>query len=294
MTGLDGSDTYYVDDAGDVVVEGLTGDIDRVFARVSYALAEGSEVERLQTTDAALTGAINLTGNELANAITGNAGLNLIDGGGGNDSLTGLDGSDTYLVDRPGDVVIEGLTGDFDKIRTSASYRLAVGSEVEGLMTDRSTATTAINLTGNEFGNSITGNSGINRLSGGGGNDLLAGGRGADELTGGAGSDRFDFNTILNPVSNVDTITDFSVPQDTILLDRTVFAGIAVDGKLAASAFGLGTSAQDGTDRIVYDAASGNIFYDSDGVNGTAAILFAKVDPNTPLTNIDFSAYTGG
>ncbi|HEX8257423.1 MAG TPA: hypothetical protein VF589_07305, partial [Allosphingosinicella sp.] len=172
MTGLDGSDTYFVDDAADVVLEGLTGDIDRVFARVSYALAEDSEVERLQTTDAALTTAINLTGNEFANAITGNAGLNILDGGGGNDILTGLDGSDTYLVDRAGDIVMEGLTGDFDKIRTSTSYRLAVGSEIEALLTDRSTATTAINLTGNEYGNSIIGNSGINRLSGGGGNDV--------------------------------------------------------------------------------------------------------------------------
>ncbi|HEX8256886.1 MAG TPA: calcium-binding protein, partial [Allosphingosinicella sp.] len=127
-----------------------------------------------------------------------------------------------------------------------------------------------------------------------GGNDVLAGGRGADQLTGGGGADRFDFNTLLNPVSNVDTITDFSAPQDTILLDRTVFAGIAVDGQLAASGFGLGTSAQDRTDRIVYDAGSGSIFYDSDGIGGAGAILFAKVNPNTPLTNADFTAYMGG
>ena len=33
------------------------------------------------------------------------------------------------------------------------------------------------------------------------------------------------------------------------------------------------------------------IRYDSDGVGGTAAILFATVDPGLALTNADFTAF---
>jgi Ca2+-binding RTX toxin-like protein len=81
------------------------------------------------------------------------------------------------------------------------------------------------------------------------------------------------------------------VVDDTIFLDRDIFTGIAVNGTLAAAAFRAGTAAGDADDRIVYDAATGNIFYDADGTGAIAQILFATVNPGTALTNADFSAY---
>ena len=51
------------------------------------------------------------------------------------------------------------------------------------------------------------------------------------------------------------------------------------------------SAAGDATDRIIYDAATGNIFYDPDGTGAAAATLFATVDPGTALTHADFLIY---
>ena len=58
--------------------------------------------------------------------------------------------------------------------------------------------------------------------------------------------------------------------------------------KLPADAFRIGAAAADATDRIIYNSATGDISYDSDGTGANAAILFAKVTPLTALTNADF------
>ena len=87
---------------------------------------------------------------------------------------------------------------------------------------------------------------------------------------------------------NVDDILDFVAADDSILLDRSVFGGIASNGALDASAFAAGTAAQDADDRILYDSVTGRIFYDADGVGGAAAVLFARVDAGTVLTSADF------
>ena len=109
-------------------------------------------------------------------------------------------------------------------------------------------------------------------------------------LTGTASID-FYFDTALSATKNVDRIDSFSVAEDTIMLDRTVFTGVGANGTLSSSAFFAGTAAQDADDRIVYDSASGKIFYDADGSGGGAAVLFAQVAAGTALTNLDFQAY---
>jgi hypothetical protein len=59
---------------------------------------------------------------------------------------------------------------------------------------------------------------------------------------------------------------------------------------LSAAAFRLGTAAGDANDRIIYDKATGNIYYDADGSGGGAKVLFAQVTAGTTLTNADFIA----
>jgi serralysin len=97
LAGLGGSDTYMVDNAADVVMEASGAGNDTVLASVSYKLGAGQSIETLQTTNSAGTAAINLTGNELNQAIIGNAGMNFINGGAGNDTLTGRGGADTFV-----------------------------------------------------------------------------------------------------------------------------------------------------------------------------------------------------
>jgi serralysin len=97
MCGFGGNDQYFVDAAGDVVVEAAGGGTDRVFASVSCALAAGQEIEILTTTNTAGLGAINLTGNAFSQIIHGNGGDNVLNGGAGNDVISGFGGSDIFL-----------------------------------------------------------------------------------------------------------------------------------------------------------------------------------------------------
>jgi phospholipase/lecithinase/hemolysin len=96
---MTGGNTYTLNSAATLVLEGAGGaGLDAVNASVSYALAAGSEIELLATTNAKGKGAINLTGNEFAQAITGNAGANILNGRGGADTLTGGAGKDVFVL----------------------------------------------------------------------------------------------------------------------------------------------------------------------------------------------------
>jgi Ca2+-binding RTX toxin-like protein len=165
MLGGAGDDTYIVDNAGDRVTEDVNAGTDTVQASVSFVL--GNDVENLLLTG---SGAINGTGNVLANAITGNNAANVIDGLAGADTMTGLGGNDTYTVDNAGDQVVEVSGGGTDLVYSSLSYTLP--SEVENLIL---TGTSSINGTGNTSANALTGNSGNNALDGGTGADTLSG-----------------------------------------------------------------------------------------------------------------------
>ncbi len=143
-------------------------------------------------------------------------------------------------------------------------------------------------IAGNHGANTLRGEGRNDRLSGGGGADDLYGGVGSDRLTGGAGADDFFFDTVLNVRNNVDTISDFNVVDDTIQLDDDIFTAVGAVGTLSAAAFRSGSAAQDADDRIIYDSATGRIYYDADGNGSGAAVLFAQVAAGTAMTNADF------
>ena len=96
MIGFDGDDIYFVDNAGDVVIEGLDQGQDIVYASAGYTLAASVRVEILSAADHALSTALNLTGNEFSNEIWANQGANVLDGGAGADFLWGFGGADTF------------------------------------------------------------------------------------------------------------------------------------------------------------------------------------------------------
>lgn len=192
MTGNKGDDIYYVDNAGDTVVEIAGEGTDKVISSVTFTLS-GQQIENLTLTGSAN---VNATGNSLANILIGNAGNNVINGGGGADAMTGGAGNDTFTVDNAGDTVIEASGGGTDLVNASVTFSLS-GQFVENLTL---TGSNAINGTGNSLANTILGNNAANTLNGG---------TGADILSGKGGADVFLFGTS----SGLDTISDFSATQ---------------------------------------------------------------------------------
>jgi len=195
MEGGADDDLYYVNSAGDVVLEAFAEGTDGVRATISYTL--GEEVELLK-----LTGArgIDGSGNELANRLTGNAAANALAGGEGDDTLVGSlgadsmlggGGNDLYLVDDAGDLVVEtsngplardalaaGLEGFIDTVRAAIDYSLGNVANVENV----SLAGQARQAIGNSLDNVLRGNALDNLLDGLAGDDTLKGLGGNDVL----------------------------------------------------------------------------------------------------------------
>ncbi|MDQ6438121.1 calcium-binding protein [Mesorhizobium sp. LHD-90] len=293
LRGFAGNDTYVVDNKADQVIETVGGGVDTVTASTSYALGAGVEVEALRTTSSGGTAAINLTGNALKQSITGNAGDNILHDGGGSgaDTLSGLGGNDTYRIFNSGDVIVEtGAQGSFDIVMAAVDYVLTTGAYIERLATNGSAGTSAIDLTGNNLAQEVIGNAGANILKGLGGDDHIRGLDGKDTLTGGSGRDFFGFNSKLNATTNVDTITDFTVVDDTIELYQSMFTALTTPDTLAASAFRANTTglAGDASDRIIYETDTGRLYYDADGTGAAARVQFAVLSAGLAITNTDF------
>lgn len=140
---------------------------------------------------------------------------------------------------------------------------------------------TADTLVGTGLANKLYGFAGADKLNGKGGGDVLYGGLGKDILTGGAGKDAFVFDT--KPEN--DLITDFSKADgDQIRLSKAIFSGINHTGPLTAAEFHAAAgavSAHDASDRIVYNTTTGALYYDADGLGGTAAVAIATLGGST-------------
>lgn len=146
-------------------------------------------------------------------------------------------------------------------------------------------------INGGGNGDRLLGGAGNDRVNGGGGADLMYGGEGRDTLTGGgghdtlqgdAGADRFVFSA--TGAANADTILNFDLGQDGFLLENRVLRALGTAGDLREEQFALGTAATERDDRIIYDQATGNIYYDRDGSRSAAAVLLGEVADGTALT----------
>jgi Ca2+-binding RTX toxin-like protein len=128
------------------------------------------------------------------------------------------------------------------------------------------------------------------------GNDQIHGGAGNDTLTGGNNNDQFFFDTALDATLNVDNILDFNANSaDKVVLDNDIFTAFgATTGTLAAANFAanVGGNALDSNDFILYDTATGNLYYDADGNGSGTKILFGHLDLSGvagTVDNTDFS-----
>ncbi len=261
LYGGPGDDIYYVDNAGDNVVERANAGSDTVFSNVSYNIP--GNVEKLVLTGA---DAVSAYGNELANTLvgndlnnslfggggddvlTGNGGIDVLDGGQGNDQMAGGTGNDTYYVDSPADLVTEVVGEGIDTVKTALSYVL--GANVENLT-----------LLGYNQPLSATGNALDNVLIGNDGDNVIMGLGGRDVLTGGAGQDTFG-GTRAELAG--DTITDLSVGDRIAITDADParFAYTRVGGALSLGD-GQGVMLQDGfTGRLVAQKAAQGVVLD--------------------------------
>lgn len=252
LVGGIGDDTYYVKGAGDVVVEGVDGGNDTVYASIDYTLT--ANVETLRMTGEGLTG----TGNELDNRIIGSNGIDHLYGMGGNDVIQGQDGDD----------VIYGGDGD-DTIRGDD------GNDT---------------LFGDDGNDKLYGGAGNDVINGGAGNDTIEGGAGVDILTGGAGKDVFIFRAgDLDGTSkaNPEIITDFSKADGERINLSNIDAKIAT---AADDPFTfIGTKAFSGkAGELHYEVQDGHAFVSGD-VNGDGVADFTiKLLGVTSLAAGDF------
>lgn len=141
-------------------------------------------------------------------------------------------------------------------------------------------------LYGGAANDQLYGGSRADFVDGSGGQDILVGGLGGDTLDGGAGADRFVFKTKLS-AQNADLIFGFTPGEDKIVLDQDIFTQIGPKGALAAGRFVAGTEAGDANDRIIYDAASHQIWYDADGSGRGTKKLIVTLDGPISLTAAD-------
>ena len=126
---------------------------------------------------------ITLIGNIDGDTLFGSNGNDALNGRGGADTMDGGAGNDHFTVDNAGDVIVEAAgQGTNDRARSSVTYALGAGVEVELLSTFGIATTAVINLTGNEFANILEGNAANNFLNGAGGVDSLKGFAGNDCL----------------------------------------------------------------------------------------------------------------
>ena len=165
-------------------------------------------------------------------SLRGGDGTDRLDGGLDSDLMMGELGSDTYVVDNAGDLISAEIGysagGGTDRVESSISYVLAVGTEILSLQgssdltgTGRVMASDA--LLGNSGGNLLEGRGGNDRLNGNEGNDVLIGGEGRDWLVGDAGADVFVFrhaaDSGLGWIER-DFIKDFEQGEDVIDLSE--------------------------------------------------------------------------
>ncbi|WP_143239518.1 calcium-binding protein, partial [Agrobacterium rosae] len=181
LIGGTGNDIYIVDNAGEIITEGVNEGTDIVQTALA-SLILAANVENLTYTGTTI--AFAGTGNTLANVIIGGSGADTLNGGAGDDTLNGGAGADTlvggtgddiFIVDNAGDIVTENTDEGTDTVRTSlASYSLAFLANVENLTY---TGTAAFTGTGNNKNNVIFGVfMQSNTLDGGAGDDTLWGG----------------------------------------------------------------------------------------------------------------------
>jgi len=206
-------------------------------------------------------------------------------------------------------IVNDGLVEGNETVNLSLinpTTETAIGNPQTAILTivDNDTAL-GINQTGTSLSDTLTGTNGRDTISGSSGNDTinsgpdndilygnlgndtLMGGLGKDYLNGGAGNDAFVFNS---PLDTLDTIGDFSVEDDTILVSASGFGADLTLGAISSSQLAIDSVATTSSQRFIYNNSTGSLSFDVDGNGGTAQVQVATLGINLAMTNLDIVA----
>ena len=151
--------------------------------------------------------------------------LNIVADGLGKNKISTLTAAGVKTLNISGAGALE-ITG-FSGTPALAPTTINASTNTGGVIITAATATTATTITGGAGNDTLTGGSVADILTGGAGNDTINGSLLADILTGGAGKDTFRYGAITTTDStggtqtgtvSFDTITDFTVADDTLKL----------------------------------------------------------------------------
>ncbi len=327
------NDVFFVDNPGDDVIElEGGGSHDLVRSSITYALpAWVNDLTLTGTAD--IGGIGNeldniITGNSAANFLQGREGNDTINGGAGNDHIA-MHHGDFGPSEQPGSDSIDGGDGvdrigfSVEGVTSTHAVAIDLGAGTYSIADPAGTVNgTVVNVEdaqGSAFADTIRGSGGANYLEGLsgddlieglGGNDQLVGGFGHQTLAGGEGNDTlqgdygapdaapdtFLFN-VAPGAANADLIVDFRTGEDEIAIDGGFHGNSGASGEFAAgdarfAANATGT-AQDSSDRVVYNTATGELWYDADGVGSGAALLIATLQGAPALAATDIEVVNG-
>ena len=239
------------------------------------------------------------------------------------DTLSGGLGNDRFIIDNPGDALSDDggvdtvvavnmdwtLGAGFENLHLNndeeESLNVGIGNELDNVMTGG----WIVRLEGRGGSDTITGSGRQDTLLGGDGNDFidagggfgdaLEGGAGNDtliggQMTGNAGADQFDVSFNFDN----DVVTDFATGFDKIRLDGDQLTGVGASGDFGTgdARFRSGdgaTSAQDSSDRLIYNTSTGDLYYDSDGTGSASAFLLGTVQGSPTVVATDITVVNG-
>lgn len=288
LTGGAGDDNYGVHNSADVIVENVDDGNDSVWSdAANYTLS--ANVENMY-----LVGSVNGTGNDSDNFILGYlAGDNIISGGKGNDTLAGGVGNDTFTINADTDFGIKNIVENDNEGNDTINFAgSSTAINIDLSLTTTQTVTDKIQL--------VLPLVNLENVIGGAGDDTIAGNSINNGLTGGAGADKFVFSagalsasTAVSVLFGTDTILDFTIGADKLVLSQSTFGAISsTAGAIANFANVADDSLVDGNAAaIVFSQATGKLFYNQNGVTtglGDAGGQFATVLDAPTLSASDF------
>jgi Ca2+-binding RTX toxin-like protein len=286
LIGSSARDLLFGDDGNDAV-NGLGGNDDLFGGIGNDSISGGAGNDYIQGD----TGNDVLNGNDGNDTVLGGIGIDTLLGGAGNDTFVGGAGNDTMNGGLGIDTVNYGAEGGPHGVKVNLLGNASQGGITHDTAFDsfgnKDFIPKISNVIGTRFADIIFGGNNANVLSGGLGNDTLSGGGGLDKLTGGLGNDFFVFKAPLL-AANRDTITDFNHAADTFRLENAVMTALGGNGALKASYFFVGAKAHDADDHIIYNKATGALFYDSNGIAAGGAIQLATLTNKPALLANDF------